>query len=314
MDPGIIEAPVARLIPDNADPAVVLRARHRVGRSRGADLHLSELSVSGEHAVLTWDGSTWTVRDLGSTNGTWLDGRRLPTGEAVPLEVGAALRFGTGGATWRLADAEAPGPMAMAPDGAAIYGLGDLLLLPDPERPQVSVHLDEGGRWVREESGQLAPASDGELVAVGAATFRLHLPEALERTWRETSPGPALSELWLRFTVSRDEEHVELEGRCGDRVIPLHARAYHYMLLTLARARLADANTQASGDQGWLDAERLCRMLGVDERTLNTWVYRTRRLFAEAGIPDAAGVIARRPGTRQLRIGTDRLVVTRDGA
>ena len=36
--------------------------------------------VSVNHAQLRWTGSGWEVRDLMSSNGTWLDGRLLPLG------------------------------------------------------------------------------------------------------------------------------------------------------------------------------------------------------------------------------------------
>ena len=48
-----------------------------VGRSSRCDLILDETSVSGRHAQLTFGQGTWRVRDLGSRNGTRLDGRRL---------------------------------------------------------------------------------------------------------------------------------------------------------------------------------------------------------------------------------------------
>ncbi|MEV7781855.1 FtsK/SpoIIIE domain-containing protein [Kitasatospora sp. NPDC088351] len=70
----------------------------RVGRSGEADVPLDDPDVSRLHLALhlTDDGRV-TVRDLGSTNGTALDGRLVPPGppeEAVPLDGGALLRIG----------------------------------------------------------------------------------------------------------------------------------------------------------------------------------------------------------------------------
>jgi pSer/pThr/pTyr-binding forkhead associated (FHA) protein len=49
-----------------------------VGRSRDCDVVVGEETVSRHHAELRHgDGDTWTVRDLDSTNGTWLNGARV---------------------------------------------------------------------------------------------------------------------------------------------------------------------------------------------------------------------------------------------
>jgi hypothetical protein len=63
-----------------------------VGRSTRADLTLGDDSVSGRHAVLTWDGSLLRVSDLGSTNGTTVNGTRIV--DWVDLRDGDEIRFG----------------------------------------------------------------------------------------------------------------------------------------------------------------------------------------------------------------------------
>jgi hypothetical protein len=63
-----------------------------VGRGPGNDLVLVDPTVSWHHAALWVEGNATWVRDLGSTNGTWRNGRRL-TGQE-PLEHGDRIRFG----------------------------------------------------------------------------------------------------------------------------------------------------------------------------------------------------------------------------
>ena len=75
-------------------PRATLLSRHLVGRSRLADLRMTEPSVSGEHAVLCWTGREWELHDLGSRNGTIVDGRRLAPGERVGVARGAAMTQG----------------------------------------------------------------------------------------------------------------------------------------------------------------------------------------------------------------------------
>ena len=64
-----------------------------IGREEPADLRLPVAAVSRTHAEIIWDESRWLVRDMGSRNGTLLDGH--PITQAV-LERGAELRIGDG--------------------------------------------------------------------------------------------------------------------------------------------------------------------------------------------------------------------------
>ncbi|MER7753078.1 FtsK/SpoIIIE domain-containing protein [Kitasatospora sp. NPDC097643] len=109
----------------------------RIGRSGEADVPLDDPDVSRLHLALhlAEDGRV-TVRDLGSTNGTTLDGRLVPPGppeEAVPLEAGALLRIGE--STLQLAQPERPESPAAA-RAALPDGHGHLqLAAPAPVRP-----------------------------------------------------------------------------------------------------------------------------------------------------------------------------------
>jgi hypothetical protein len=51
-------------------------AQCRIGRSHDGDLVVLAVSVSREHAVVTRGDAGWSVRDLGSRNGTFVDGVR----------------------------------------------------------------------------------------------------------------------------------------------------------------------------------------------------------------------------------------------
>ncbi len=63
-----------------------------VGRNPSNDVQLGDDTVSGSHATLTKRTSGWVLLDLGSTNGTYIDGERI-TGERQ-LAGAAELRFG----------------------------------------------------------------------------------------------------------------------------------------------------------------------------------------------------------------------------
>ncbi|OEV28095.1 hypothetical protein AN220_02895, partial [Streptomyces nanshensis] len=116
-----------------------------LGRSAEADVPLDDPDVSRLHcAVTVTDGGTVTVTDLGSTNGTTVEG--APVGrQPVLLRPGATLRIGE--TTVRLeaaarggphpdataADPSAPGPAAPLALPTAPDGEGRLRLV--PERP-----------------------------------------------------------------------------------------------------------------------------------------------------------------------------------
>ena len=48
-----------------------------LGRSRDCDLRVSDLNVSRRHAEIREEGDRWILVDLGSTNGTLLNGRKI---------------------------------------------------------------------------------------------------------------------------------------------------------------------------------------------------------------------------------------------
>lgn len=53
------------------------RERIVIGRGRKADLALAEATISRAHAALGFDGDGFFVEDLGSTNGTLVNGTRI---------------------------------------------------------------------------------------------------------------------------------------------------------------------------------------------------------------------------------------------
>jgi len=66
----------------------------RIGRNPLNDLTLPFGFVSGWHAVVRFDGREATFHDLGSTNGTLFNGRRVQPGESVPIEPLVSVTIG----------------------------------------------------------------------------------------------------------------------------------------------------------------------------------------------------------------------------
>ena len=81
---------------DAAKPGAVwpLKPSNTLGAEAGNDLVLADPLVSGRHARLRWDGVGWWLEDLGSTNGTLVNGQRLAPHAAQKISAGARLQLG----------------------------------------------------------------------------------------------------------------------------------------------------------------------------------------------------------------------------
>jgi hypothetical protein len=86
---------VGRSVPVHAVPFVIGRV--------GTHLPLrSDMALSREQAAIDWTGAVFTISDLGSTNGTYLNGRRLTAEKPEQLRFGAIIRLGSTALTFRL--------------------------------------------------------------------------------------------------------------------------------------------------------------------------------------------------------------------
>lgn len=79
----------------------VLGSRGAVlGRSRDCDVVVDDANVSRRHAEIRPSGANWVVRDLGSTNGVKVNGRRIDAAQS--LRSGDTLELGTTRVTFEL--------------------------------------------------------------------------------------------------------------------------------------------------------------------------------------------------------------------
>jgi pSer/pThr/pTyr-binding forkhead associated (FHA) protein len=104
-----------------------------IGRDEPAAIRLEDALVSRAHAEIAWDDETVTVRDLGSSNGTFVDGSRVTSARVSP---GSSIRVG--GTTLTLVGlrAESPGIVLDRPSDAqpsksnlVVYGVAAALVL-----------------------------------------------------------------------------------------------------------------------------------------------------------------------------------------
>ena len=64
--------------------------RLEIGRALDCDISILEPALSRKHAELDLDGDTLIIRDLGSINGTWVNGNKI---DEVELKDGDKLQF-----------------------------------------------------------------------------------------------------------------------------------------------------------------------------------------------------------------------------
>jgi hypothetical protein len=64
------------------------------GRASSNDIVLPEFTISNHHFHLRYEATRYVVIDLGSTNGTYVNGERTDQGKRVPVASGARIVFG----------------------------------------------------------------------------------------------------------------------------------------------------------------------------------------------------------------------------
>lgn len=110
--PSTIEAAAAQqpsklltlVIPVRAKSGHGKAKRLSIGRDESRDVPIPLGTISSLHAWLEETApDAWRIVDASSTNGTWVDGRRVDTRLSTPVEDGAELKLGENLTTFWLA-------------------------------------------------------------------------------------------------------------------------------------------------------------------------------------------------------------------
>lgn len=298
-------------------------------QATGAEIHLHSIHVFGRHplksdtvldnvdaslihATVRWNGAGWEIWEH-SRNGTMVDGKRLTVSAPVLLEVGQRIQCGPGGGHFfRVISLDAPCAMLVPVGGGAALILVRSHLLPDDEQPEVGIHRRADGRWMHETTNDLRCLEAGDLVCTKARAWTFVSPSELAPTLDARGWSHCALRTCFEFTVSLNEEHTHLFVQHGAERLDLGERAHHYTLLILARQRRDDAALGTDEtSHGWINIERLSRMLGLDPAHLNIQIYRVRKQLSLA-LPEGAPLdryIERRRG--EVRFGAFDCRITR---
>jgi transcriptional regulator with GAF, ATPase, and Fis domain len=134
-DPRRFDCPRLVAVWDGGSATCTIPARGKlvIGRAPHCDLRISTPSVSREHAVVH-GGAAPTLEDLGSSNGTWVDGNKLVAQETAQLGFGRVVQLGDALLVLQAAMLPSVQEVAAAPlpppsDESAIERLGRLVEL-----------------------------------------------------------------------------------------------------------------------------------------------------------------------------------------
>ncbi|WP_322410547.1 DUF3662 and FHA domain-containing protein [Microbacterium invictum] len=104
------------------------KGRTVIGRGSDADVTISDAGTSRKHVEVLWDGERAMVRDLGSTNGTLLNGSRV---SEAPLSPDSTITIGRTDIVFRVvAQAVPPRPSRPAPDATRAFDIREQGPLP----------------------------------------------------------------------------------------------------------------------------------------------------------------------------------------
>lgn len=101
----------------------LVKSRTVIGRGSDADITISDAGTSRKHVEILWDGERAMVRDMNSTNGTMLNGRKVVEA-ALPPD--STVTIGRTDIVFRVvAQAAPPKPPMPADDATRMYDLRD---------------------------------------------------------------------------------------------------------------------------------------------------------------------------------------------
>lgn len=282
--------------------------RLRVGRAEGNDLRIDLSTVSGDHAILEVRDGGLFVRDLGSTNGTRVRGRKVLTW--TKLGVGEAVRFGPD-SSWEVVsvedevDSTSATPRVIVVQSGRTFPIGEdrFVIGSSPtadlrieELPGVAavIVVEDGARWLipMEEEDARQQLASADAFAVGDVQLRYldesggQLASTVPEKMRSRSYG-----LDLNLVHERPGEgRIEIDTG-GDQVVFDGVPNRFVLLLVLARALRGRYPAGCDEQDGWVDDEPIRIALwgrpGAAARynsALTKVIYDTRRMIAARGI------------------------------
>jgi hypothetical protein len=121
----------------------------RIGRDAKNEMVLDAPSVSATHAELRLRGGVWTLLDVGSMNGSWVDGE--PVYGAAPLGPGSAIRLGEVELVFSPKDRWEDSPREVLPETAPLEAVPSEVATAEPVVAPRARFLDDPPSFVLPE-------------------------------------------------------------------------------------------------------------------------------------------------------------------
>jgi len=138
-----------------------------IGRDSTNEIVINDAEVSRRHARLTFQGGKYVLEDLGSTNGTFVNGQRL-AGPRV-LKAGEVVSFGEQIVLVFEVVSIDPGATVMSPRAAAVPVASRSTLIPPPPPTEYAGSIPAGP--VSEPVVTKGPNMTAILIGAGALVF-----------------------------------------------------------------------------------------------------------------------------------------------
>lgn len=196
--------PAAGTVYPVAEPSLV------VGRSLDAEVRINEQAISNEHACLEQTDAGFTLRDLASTNGTYVNGQRIV--HAVVLASGDSIRMGSTTLTFVTRDSGLPKgtvrlhnpnpeqPLEVPQRRSAER---ESMAVPPPPNSQQTGSISLTDVVRRAKSYWRYAERYGGLVAIGTC---FGVAAGLVQLWAAPPPGSAWFEMKLASAERADEQ------------------------------------------------------------------------------------------------------------
>ncbi len=329
---------VSALVALDGGDRVTFASSLTIGRHPFNEMVLAHPKISSWHAAVGWDGSRWRIKDLGSSNGTTVNGRKVRG--ARELKVDDVIRF-AGISRWRVEALVEP-----VSEGAALahvvvdatsrrtevrsdrflIGTGPPcdLLVPEwvsagaASTIRAILFMEAGSLWIEPVTGIPGVRVEGaEPRESGAAPFDGPITLILGEMQLSLTPGSADSPSGATETAGHRPKrydldlHLERTGP-GEGKVQVEQGDDHWSLTTGQRFMLLYLLARSGGD--WLADDELRGQLwgragvrDMDPSSLHKLIHDTRQMFLTRGVD--GWFIEKARGRTRLRLDPGRIHV-----
>jgi len=190
------------------------------------------MGVSRKHAEISLKNGQCFIQDLHSSNGTWLNEKRLVPGNTYPLQNGDQVRLGQ--------------LLLLVYLSSKKEGQGPTLAPSEDLRNMITIHVADKTETARLLADGMAPSYLSDTLGV-----YLRAIAALQRTIRQAQEQPAPPVMIRRIQLNNTKRIIEVDLlNANDIVLFLHEKLPGFLAQSQqeATAASADASTAPTGD------------------------------------------------------------------